>query len=165
MADYKVVNVDKLESDLTAVADAIRVKTGGTELLSLDEMASEISKLSNTSGDTAINTYSVTVTFSKMTAGSETIDYYTFSENGTMTAGNYSSTNKSFSLQTNETLLIHRNLSSNSTSTIAASTGISYKKYNFTSYNSSGTARKEELLLFKVVSNINGLNSFSITIR
>lgn len=42
MANYKVVDTDKLDADLTAVADAIREKTGGTEKLTLDEMPGQI---------------------------------------------------------------------------------------------------------------------------
>lgn len=37
MADYRVIDVQQLEGDLTAVADAIREKTGGTEALTWPE--------------------------------------------------------------------------------------------------------------------------------
>lgn len=42
MANYKVVDADKLDVDLTAVADAIREKTGGMEKLTLDDMPEQI---------------------------------------------------------------------------------------------------------------------------
>ena len=43
MANYKVVDADQLDADLTTVAEAIRVKTGETEKLSFPEgMASEM---------------------------------------------------------------------------------------------------------------------------
>lgn len=37
MATYKPVDVDKLESDLTSIADAIRLKAGTTETLSFPD--------------------------------------------------------------------------------------------------------------------------------
>ena len=37
MANYKVVNADQLDADLTSVADAIREKTGGSEALSFPD--------------------------------------------------------------------------------------------------------------------------------
>ena len=39
MAEYKLVNTEKLESDLTNIADKIRILNGTTEAMSLDEMA------------------------------------------------------------------------------------------------------------------------------
>lgn len=49
---YKVVDADQLDADLTTVADAIREKTGGTELLSFpDGMAAEIAKLGDGSNE------------------------------------------------------------------------------------------------------------------
>ena len=43
MAVYKKVDANRLDADLTAVADAIREKTGSTELLSFpDGMAAEV---------------------------------------------------------------------------------------------------------------------------
>lgn len=42
MANYKAVEIDALESKLTAIGDAIRSKTGGTELLTLEDMATSI---------------------------------------------------------------------------------------------------------------------------
>lgn len=43
MAEYKVVDIEKLDTDLTTVADAIRAKTGGEEPLSFPEgMAGEV---------------------------------------------------------------------------------------------------------------------------
>lgn len=37
MAEYKLINTDQLDADLTSVADAIRAKTGGTEALAFPE--------------------------------------------------------------------------------------------------------------------------------
>lgn len=47
MQNYKVVDADKLDADLTTVADAIRAQTGGEELLSLEEMAAAIGGIKN----------------------------------------------------------------------------------------------------------------------
>lgn len=41
MANYKVVNADQLDSDLRIVGDAIREKTGGTELLEFPQKMGE----------------------------------------------------------------------------------------------------------------------------
>lgn len=43
MANYKVVEIDALESKLTAIGNAIRSKTGDAELLTLEGMATSIS--------------------------------------------------------------------------------------------------------------------------
>lgn len=42
MANYKVVDADQLDADLTAVADAIRSKTGSTDTITLDQMPTKI---------------------------------------------------------------------------------------------------------------------------
>lgn len=46
MAEYKVVNADELDAGLTSIGDAIREKTGGTELLAFpDGVIAEILKI------------------------------------------------------------------------------------------------------------------------
>lgn len=45
MAEYKVVDTEQLESDLTAIGNAIRGKTNKTELLSLSQMPTEINNI------------------------------------------------------------------------------------------------------------------------
>lgn len=45
MAEYKVVDGEQLDSDLTAIADVIREKSGGTEALTMGAMVDEIGKL------------------------------------------------------------------------------------------------------------------------
>lgn len=47
MADYKMVDIDQLETDLTTIADAIRTKSGATEALMFPEGFTE--KISNIS--------------------------------------------------------------------------------------------------------------------
>ena len=42
MANYKVVDADQLDADLTAVADVIRSKTGSTDTITLDQMPAKI---------------------------------------------------------------------------------------------------------------------------
>ena len=45
MAEYKVVDTEQLESNLTAIGNAIRGKTNKTELLSLSQMPTEINNI------------------------------------------------------------------------------------------------------------------------
>ncbi len=45
MSNYKVVNADQLDADLTTVADAIRGKTGKEDKLTLEQMVEEIGSL------------------------------------------------------------------------------------------------------------------------
>lgn len=47
MPNYKAVDADKLDAELTAVADAIRAQTGGEEPLALEEMAAAIGGIKN----------------------------------------------------------------------------------------------------------------------
>lgn len=47
MPNYKAVDADKLDADLTAVADAIRAQTGGEEPLTLEAMAAAIGGIKN----------------------------------------------------------------------------------------------------------------------
>jgi hypothetical protein len=42
MAEYKLVNTEKLESDLTNIADKIRILNGTTDKMSIDEMATNV---------------------------------------------------------------------------------------------------------------------------
>lgn len=45
MAEYKLVDTEKLDSDLSAIGEAIRAKTGKEELLKLEEMPEEIGEV------------------------------------------------------------------------------------------------------------------------
>lgn len=51
MAEYKVVDTEQLENDLTAIGNAIRGKTNKTELLSLSQMPTEINNIATGDGD------------------------------------------------------------------------------------------------------------------
>ena len=51
MAEYKVVDTEQLENDLTAIGNAIRGKTNKTELLSLSQMPTEINNIITGGGD------------------------------------------------------------------------------------------------------------------
>lgn len=50
MPNYKVVNADQLDADLTTVADAIRGKTGKEDKLTLEQMVEEIESIQVGSG-------------------------------------------------------------------------------------------------------------------
>lgn len=45
MAEYMIVDTEQLNTDLTAVADAIRGKTGKTDSMTLEQMAVEIENI------------------------------------------------------------------------------------------------------------------------
>lgn len=64
MANYKVVNADELDSKFTAIGNAIREKTGKTDLISEDDMPKEIASIQ---------------------AGGETVDYLAQRLDGSIT--------------------------------------------------------------------------------
>lgn len=58
MATYKLVDSEKLDADLTTVADAIRAKTGGEEPLSFPEsMAGEVDAVFEAGKDAVLNDF------------------------------------------------------------------------------------------------------------
>lgn len=60
MANYKVVDADQLDADLTAVADAIRGKAGGTDAMTLKQMPQRIA---NISAEKDYSRYASTISF------------------------------------------------------------------------------------------------------
>ncbi len=68
MPNYKVVDADVLDADLSAIGEAIRSKTGGTELLTLDEMPTAIEGIeTGGGGDTSIEDGLITGTLTEYT--------------------------------------------------------------------------------------------------
>lgn len=70
-----------VNAKMTAIADAIREKTGGTDALTLDQMAAAISGITVGGGGSAVpawvkNTYDITIGENAVTNTSEAIAYF-----------------------------------------------------------------------------------------
>lgn len=80
MADYKMVDTTKLESDLTAIADAIREKSGSTDTLAFPEGFTEgIASISAAAAKEA----EITI---KLTSNNKTLEYFYITESGVLEA-------------------------------------------------------------------------------
>lgn len=80
MPNYKVVDADVLDADLTAVADAIRTKTGGTDPMTLDEMAVAVEGIQTGGGSGGDDSQLDAVLDGSITEiGSDTLTFLRFS--------------------------------------------------------------------------------------